>query len=115
MFEVLHEVPLSVAVEAVYQAMRRLNVRAPHQDFNDGFAPDAPDTPASQALRSVLRAIRAAEGKRISELSAEAAGRYIRTLSEIVDSRHPTPSPEQVQRAEATLEEMRRKYGSIAA
>jgi hypothetical protein len=114
MFEPLHEVPLGVAVEAVYQAMRRLNVRAPHQDFNDGLEPDAPETPENQTLRSILREIREAEEKRISELSDEASGRYIRMLSGILDSRYPTPSPEVVQRAQATLEEMRRKYGRAA-
>jgi hypothetical protein len=114
MFELLHEVPLGVAVEAVYQAMRRLYVRAPHQDFNDGLEPDAPETPENQALRSILREIRTAEGKRISELSDEAASRYTRILSDTLDSCHPIPSPEVVQRAQATLEEMRRKYGRAA-
>ncbi|MFL5540464.1 MAG: hypothetical protein ACJ8J0_15850 [Longimicrobiaceae bacterium] len=115
MFEILYEVPLDVAVEVVYQAMRRLNVRAPHQDANDGLPPEAPDTPENQALRSVLREIREAEGRRISELSDEAASRYIRGLSELLDSRYPTPSPEMVARADAILAEMRRKYGRAAA
>jgi hypothetical protein len=114
MFGLLHEIPLDVAAEAVYQAMRRLNVRAPHQDFNDGLEPDAPETPENQALRCILREIREAEGKRISELSVDASGRYIRILSDTLDSRYPTPSPEVVQRAQATLEEMRRKYGRAA-
>ena len=114
MFEVLSEAPLGVVVEVVYQAMRRLNVRAPHQDFNDGLAPDAPDTPENQVLRSVLAEIRATEGKKISELSEETAGRYIRVLSDVADSRRPPLTPEQLQRGLATLEEMRRKYGRAA-
>lgn len=115
MFEILHEVSLDVAVEAVYQVRRRLYVRAPHQDFNDGLAPDAPDTPENRALRSILSEIRSAEGKRISELSDEAVSRYFRILNDLLDSRYPTPSPEMVARADAILEEMRRKYGRAAA
>jgi hypothetical protein len=113
-FEILNEAPLDVVVEVVYQAMRRLNVRAPHQDFNDGLAPDAPDTPENLVLRSVLREIRATEGKKISELSKETAGRYIRVLGDLSDSRRPPLTPEQLERGLATLEEMRRKYGRAA-
>ena len=114
MFEILREAPLDVVVEVVYQAMQRLNLRAPHQEFNDRLAPGVPDTPEKQALRSVLHEIRVTEGKKISELSEETAGRYIRVLSDIADSRHPPLTPEQLERGLATLEEMRRKYGRAA-
>jgi hypothetical protein len=114
MFEFLDQAPYSVVLEAVYQAMRRLYQRAPHQDANDGLAPDAPDTPENWALRSILREIRAVEGKRISELDDEAASRYTHVLSDILESRHAPPTPAMVQRALATLEEMRRKYGRAA-
>src|SRR4051812_48498935 len=114
MFEFLKDAPYGVVLEAVYQAMRRLYQRAPHQDFNDGLKPGAQDTPENQALRSILREIRAAGGRRIWELSDQAASRYPHVLSDILESRNAPPSPAMVQRALATLEEMRRKYGRAA-
>jgi hypothetical protein len=114
MFEFLNDAPYGVVLEAVYQVMRRLYQRAPHQDFNDGFAPGAKKTPENQAVRSILREIRETEGCRISELSDEAAKRYTRLLSDVLESRSPRPSPADVERALATLEEMRRKYGRAA-
>jgi hypothetical protein len=115
MFEILNEAPYDVAQEAVYQVKWRMYHRAPHQDFNDGLAPGAPDSPENRALRAVLREIREAEGSRISELSDEATRRYSRLLSDLLDARRPPLSPAMVKRADATLEEMRRKYGRQVA
>ena len=114
MFEILDQVPLDVASEAGYQAMWRLHHRAPHHDVNDGLAPGTENSPENQALRVILREMREAEGCRISEISDEAASRYTRALSARLEARRGPLSPEMVQRATATLEEMRRKYGRAA-
>jgi hypothetical protein len=113
MFENLKDAPYGVVVEAVYQAMRRLHHRAPHQDHNDGLPEDAPDTPKVRALRAVLHEIREAEGKPISQLSDEAASRYTHALSDVLDSFNPPMTPALKRRALATLAEMRRKYGGM--
>ncbi|HKP74391.1 MAG TPA: hypothetical protein VJT67_02555 [Longimicrobiaceae bacterium] len=114
MFEFLHDEPKGVVVEAVYQAMRRIYVRAPHQDRNDGLAPGTEETPDTRALRAILREIREAEGVRISQLSDEAASRYTQALADVLKARRPPLTPEDERRALATLEEMRRTYGQAA-
>lgn len=115
MFEVLADAPYGVVVEVVYQTMRRLHQRAPHQDANDGLACDAPETPVNRALRAVLRDIRHAEGCTISQLGKEAASRYTNALSDILDTYSPPMTPARRRRGLATLEEMRRRYGRAAA
>lgn len=114
MFEILRSGPYAVVVKVVYETMRRLHQRAPHQDPNDGLEPDAPDSPENRAVRVVLREIREAEGCSISQLSDEAASRYTHALSDILDSYSPPMTPERERRALAILEEMREKYGQAA-
>jgi hypothetical protein len=115
MFEFLNDQPKGVLVESVYQAMRRLYVRAPHQDRNDGLAPGTEETPHTRALRAILREIREVEGVPISQLSAEAARHYTLALSDILQAREPPLTPEQARQGDALLAEMREKYGTPQA
>jgi len=115
MFEILNDQPKDVVVEAVYQAMRRLYVRAPHQDRNDGLAAGTKETPETRALRAILREIREAEGVPISRLSDEAARRYTLALSDVLEARRPPLTPEGERQGLALLEEMRQQYGTPQA
>ena len=115
MFGILMKGPYEVVVEVVYQVMRRLDQRAPHQDHNDGLEDDAPDSPVNRAVRTVLHEIREAEGCTVSQLSDEAASRYTHVLSDILSSYTPPMTPERKRRAVAMLEDMRRRYGTQAA
>jgi hypothetical protein len=124
MLDTLYSVPESILVEVVYQVGLRLYVRArfPLTGEAEEIAaaaatPKAIDPGAAsveEVVISLLGEIQRAEAKPLAELSDEEAGKYILRMSEIVDERAEPATPEQIRRAEATLEEMRRDYGGYS-
>ncbi|HEX8693215.1 MAG TPA: hypothetical protein VF746_12385 [Longimicrobium sp.] len=124
MLETLYSVPRSILVEVVYQVGLRLYVRARFpltgeaEEIAEAAAnPKAIDLETAsveEVVTGLLGEIQRAEAKPLAELSDEEAGKYIVRMNEIVNERTEPATPEQIRRAEATLEEMRRDYGGYS-
>jgi hypothetical protein len=118
MFEILDGVSHSVFVEAIYWTMLRLRQQNRQLDrIAEALTPEEaaagePVREEDRIIHALLREIRQAAGKPLSTLTEDEMGTYVFPLSDILMERGRTNSPEIKARAQAALEEMRRRYPS---
>lgn len=106
MFEILNEVPEGAAIHAVYETTLQLYQRDRLETHRDRGIPLSEDELAVKLLDEISEA----EGKHVADLPKEETDNYIVEVTDVLLRRLREARPDDGERGEAILEEMRAQY-----